>query len=134
MANTTTTVNEYYYAMIPASKNESGTGDLFFWTSNTACRGIPGNYGWSPRPEDAVHGYRRNKGDLIEVLVNTLALDIARGDWSIDEATAVEIRKVTEHIVKTTEEKVDPTAKVTEAALIEVGNEKYGWNYHEETT
>lgn len=133
MANTTTTKNEYYYAMIPASKNESGTGDLYFWFSNTARRGIPSDYGWSPDPEDVVHGYA-DKKTLLEFLRNTLALEIDRGAWSMNEATAVQIFKVTEKIVTTTEVKLVPSIKVKEAEITEIGECEYGWNGHEETT
>ena len=75
------TVEEFYYAMLPASGNESGTGDLYFWFSNTARRGMPSDYGWSTRPEDVIHGYA-TKEILLDFLHTTLALDIDRGTCS----------------------------------------------------
>ena len=131
---TTEKAVEYYYAMLPASKNESKTGDLYFWSTHCSVRGIPSDYGWSPDPEDAKEGYHTSKRDLIEKLVNTLALDIDRGKWSMEEATSVEIYKVTEKVVTTTEVTVEPANQVTEKAITEIGEEKYCWNGHEETT
>ena len=113
---TTEIEREFYYAMLPASGNESGTGDLYFWFSNTASRGIPSDYGWSTRPEDVKHGYA-SKETLLEFLNNTLALDIDRGTWSMDEATAVQIFKVTEKVVTTTTIALYPSLKVKESAL-----------------
>ena len=133
MPNTTTTENKYYYAMIPASKNESGTGDLYFWFSKTVRHGIPSDYGWSPKPEDVVHGYA-DKDTLLEFLHNTLALDIDRGAWNMDEATAVQIFKVTEKTVTTTEVALVPSIKVKKSEITEIGECEYGWNGHEETT
>ena len=103
-------VEEFYYAMLPASGNESGTGDLYFWFSNTARRGMPSDYGWSTRPEDVIHGYA-TKEILLDFLHTTLALDIDRGTWSMAEATAVQIFKVTEKTVTTTEVELDPSIK-----------------------
>lgn len=131
---TTEVEREFYYAMLPASGNESGTGDLYFWFSNMARRGIPSDYGWSTRPEDVKHGYSSSKDTLLEFLHNTLALDIDRGTWSMAEATAVQIFKVTEKVVTTTEVALEPSIKVEESEITEVGEEKYGWNGHEETT
>lgn len=131
---TTEVEREFYYAMLPASGNESGTGDLYFWFSNMARRGIPSDYGWSTRPEDVKHGYSSSKETLLEFLHNTLALDIDRGTWSMEEATAVQIFKVTEKVVTTTEVALEPSIKVEESEITEVGEEKYGWNGHEETT
>jgi hypothetical protein len=126
-------VEEFYYAMLPASGNESGTGDLYFWFSNTARRGMPSDYGWSTRPEDVIHGYA-TKEILLDFLHTTLALDIDRGTWSMAEATAVQIFKVTEKTVTTTEVELDPSIKVKESEITEIGECEYGWNGHEETT
>ena len=127
---TTEIERDYYYAMLPASGNESGTGDLYFWFSNTARRGIPSDYGWSTRPDDVKHGYSSSKDTLMEFLHNTLALDIDRGTWSMDEATAVQIFKVTEKTVTTTEVALEPSIKVKESEITEIGEEKYCWNGH----
>jgi hypothetical protein len=52
----------------------------------------------------------------------------------MDEATAVQIFKVTEKTVTTTEVALEPSIKVKESEITEIGEYKYGWNDHEETT
>ena len=94
---------------------------------------MPSDYGWSTRPEDVIHGYA-TKEILLDFLHTTLALDIDRGTWSMAEATAVQIFKVTEKTVTTTSVALEPSIKVKESEITEIGECEYGWNGHAVTT
>ena len=126
MATTKTVTGEKYYAKFPASANHDDHCDLYFWFSRTACRGIPSDYGWSPRPGDVEHGYL-DKDTLLRWLTNTMALEIDRGNWTLEEVAAIEIHKVSETVVTTSDDEIDESVKHIEDAIFEIGSEQYGW-------
>ena len=72
------------------------------------------------------HGYL-DKDTLLRWLTNTMALEIDRGNWSLEEVAAIEIHKVSETVVTTSEDEIDESVKHIEDAIFEIGSEKYGW-------
>jgi hypothetical protein len=122
---------EKYYAKFPASANNEEHCDLYFWYSHMARRGIPSDYGWTDDPNDVEYG---DKETLMEFLYHTLALEIDRGNWSLEDVASIEIHKVVENIVVETDDQIDSDTKVSQDSITEIGEYTYGWNDHEETT
>ena len=134
--------NKKYYAMVSADKNDDGE-TLYFWYGRFARRDVPSDYGWSPLEGDQSLD---DWDSLHRFLVNTLALDIDRGDCDEEFVDNIEIHcvetvteTVTEEtevdgkkkrVVKTVETQEDLISdyKVTMEEVTEVGEEKYGWN------
>jgi hypothetical protein len=96
-----------------------------------ARRGIPSDYGWTDDPNDVEYG---DKETLMEFLYHTLALEIDRGNWSLEDVASIEIHKVVENIVVETDDQIDSDTKVSQDSITEIGEYTYGWNDHEETT
>ena len=116
-------IEEMYYAVLPAEKAEHHE-TLYFWFSNYASRGFPSDYGWSNREQDKKYA---SKETLMEFLHNTLALEVDRGHWSLDEVEGVQIHKVIEKTITTTEDTLeDYGAGIKE--IEELGKQRYGWD------
>lgn len=88
-------VIEYYYAVLPAEKAEHHE-TLYFWFTDNSLNGFPDDYGWSNRPKDKKFA---DKERMMKFLHNTLAFELARGHWSIEEVEGVEIHKVVEKTI-----------------------------------
>jgi len=115
-------IEEMYYAVLPAEKAEHHE-TLYFWFSNYASRGFPSDYGWSNREQDKKYA---SKETLMEFLHNTLALEVDRGHWSLDEVEGVQIHKVIEKTITTTEDTLENYgAGIKE--IEELGKQRYGW-------
>ena len=116
-------IEEMYYAVLPAEKAEHHE-TLYFWFSNYASRGFPSDYGWSNREQDKKYA---SKETLMEFLHNTLALEVDRGHWSLDEVEGVQIHKVIEKTITTTEDTLENYgAGIKE--IEELGKQRYGWD------
>ena len=116
-------VEEMYYAVLPAEKAEHHE-TLYFWFSNYASRGFPSDYGWSNREQDKKYA---TKETLMEFLHNTLALEVDRGHWSLDEVEGVQIHKVIEKTITTTEDTLENYgAGIKE--IKKLGKQRYGWD------
>ena len=116
-------IEEMYYAVLPAEKAEHHE-TLYFWFSNYASRGFPSDYGWSNREQDKKYA---SKEILMEFLHNTLALEVDRGHWSLDEVEGVQIHKVIEKTITTTEDTLENYgAGIKE--IKKLGKKRYGWN------
>ena len=112
-----------YYAVLPAEKAEHHE-TLYFWFSNYASRGFPSDYGWSNRKQDKKYA---TKEILLEFLHNTLALEVDRGHWSLDEVEGVQIHKVIEKTITTTEDTLENYgAGIKE--IKKLGKKRYGWD------
>ena len=115
-------IEEMYYAVLPAEKAEHHE-TLYFWFSNYASRGFPSDYGWSNREQDKKYA---SKEILMEFLHNTLALEVDRGHWSLDEVEGVQIHKVIEKTITTTEDTLENYgAGIKE--IKKLGKQRYGW-------
>ena len=115
-------IEEMYYAVLPAEKAEHHE-TLYFWFSNYASRGFPSDYGWSNREQDKKYA---SKEILMEFLHNTLALEVDRGHWSLDEVEGVQIHKVIEKTITTTEDTLENYgAGIKE--IKKLGKKRYGW-------
>lgn len=122
MNNSREHIEEMYYAVLPAEKAEHHE-TLYFWFSNYASRGFPSDYGWSNREQDKKYAA---KEILMEFLHNTLALEVDRGHWSLDEVEGVQIHKVIEKTITTTEDTLENYgAGIKE--IKKLGKQKYGW-------
>ncbi len=95
MNNSREHIEEMYYAVLPAEKAEHHE-TLYFWFTNYASRGFPSDYGWSNREQDKKYA---SKETLMEFLHNTLALEVDRGHWSLEEVEGVQIHKVIEKTI-----------------------------------
>ena len=116
-------IEEMYYAVLPAEKAEHHE-TLYFWFSNYASRGFPSDYGWSNREQDKKYA---SKEILMEFLHNTLALEVDRGHWSLDEVEGVQIHKVIEKTITTTEDTLENYgAGIKE--IKNLGKKRYGWD------
>ena len=116
-------IEEMYYAVLPAEKAEHHE-TLYFWFSNYASRGFPSDYGWSNREQDKKYA---TKEILMEFLHNTLALEVDRGHWSLDEVEGVQIHKVIEKTITTTEDTLENYgAGIKE--IKKLGKQRYGWD------
>jgi hypothetical protein len=116
-------IEEMYYAVLPAEKAEHHE-TLYFWFSNYASRGFPSDYGWSNREQDKKYA---TKETLMEFLHNTLALEVDRGHWSLDEVEGVQIHKVIEKTITTTEDTLENYgAGIKE--IKKLGKQRYGWD------
>ena len=116
-------IEEMYYAVLPAEKAEHHE-TLYFWFSNYASRGFPSDYGWSNREQDKKYA---SKEILMEFLHNTLALEVDRGHWSLDEVEGVQIHKVIEKTITTTEDIIENYgAGIKE--IKKLGKQRYGWD------
>jgi hypothetical protein len=116
-------IEEMYYAVLPAEKAEHHE-TLYFWFSNYASRGFPSDYGWSNREQDKKYA---SKEILMEFLHNTLALEVDRGHWSLDEVEGVQIHKVIEKTITTTEDTLENYgAGIKE--IKKLGKQRYGWD------
>lgn len=116
-------IEEMYYAVLPAEKAEHHE-TLYFWFSNYASRGFPSDYGWSNREQDKKYA---SKEILMEFLHNTLALEVDRGHWSLDEVEGVQIHKVIEKTITTTEDTLENYgAGIKE--IKKLGKKRYGWD------
>ena len=116
-------IEEMYYAVLPAEKAEQHE-TLYFWFSNYASRGFPNDYGWSNREQDKKYA---SKEILMEFLHNTLALEVDRGNWSLEEVEGVQIHKVIEKTITTTEDTLENYgAGIKE--IEKLGKERYGWD------
>lgn len=123
MNNSREHIEEMYYAVLPAEKAEHHE-TLYFWFSNYASRGFPSDYGWSNREQDKKYA---SKETLMEFLHNTLALEVDRGHWSLDEVEGVQIHKVIEKTITTTEDTLENYgAGIKE--IEELGKQRYGWD------
>ena len=115
-------IEEMYYAVLPAEKAEHHE-TLYFWFSNYSSRGFPSDYGWSNREQDKKYA---SKEILLQFLHNTLALEVDRGHWSLDEVEGVQIHKVLEKTITTTEDTLENYgAGIKE--IKKLGKQKYGW-------
>ena len=115
-------IEEMYYAVLPAEKAEHHE-TLYFWFSNYASRGFPSDYGWSNREQDKKYA---SKEILMEFLHNTLALEVDRGHWSLDEVEGVQIHKVIEKTITTMEDTLENYgAGIKE--IKKLGKQRYGW-------
>lgn len=122
MNNSREHIEEMYYAVLPAEKAEHHE-TLYFWFSNYASRGFPSDYGWSNREQDKKYAA---KEILLEFLHNTLALEVDRGHWSLDEVEGVQIHKVIEKTITTTEDTLENYgAGIKE--IKKLGKKRYGW-------
>ena len=122
MNNSREHIEEMYYAVLPAEKAEHHE-TLYFWFSNYASRGFPSDYGWSNREQDKKYA---TKETLMEFLHNTLALEVDRGHWSLDEVEGVQIHKVIEKTITTTEDTLENYgAGIKE--IKKLGKKRYGW-------
>ncbi len=122
MNNSREHIEEMYYAVLPAEKAEHHE-TLYFWFSNYASRGFPSDYGWSNREQDKKYA---SKETLMEFLHNTLALEVDRGHWSLEEVEGVQIHKVIEKTITTTEDTLENYgAGIKE--IEELGKQRYGW-------
>lgn len=122
MNNSREHIEEMYYAVLPAEKAEHHE-TLYFWFSNYASRGFPSDYGWSNREQDKKYA---SKEILMEFLHNTLALEVDRGHWSLDEVEGVQIHKVIEKTITTTEDTLENYgADIKE--IKKLGKQRYGW-------
>ena len=116
-------IEEMYYAVLPAEKAEHHE-TLYFWFSNYASRGFPSDYGWSNREQDKKYA---SKEILMEFLHNTLALEVDRGHWSLEEVEGVQIHKVIEKTITTTEDTLENYgAGIKE--IKKLGKQRYGWD------
>ena len=116
-------IEEMYYAVLPAEKAEHHE-TLYFWFSNYASRGFPSDYGWSNREQDKKYA---SKEILMEFLHNTLALEVDRGHWSLEEVEGVQIHKVIEKTITTTEDTLENYgAGIKE--IKKLGKHRYGWD------
>jgi len=123
MNNSREHIEEMYYAVLPAEKAEHHE-TLYFWFSNYASRGFPSDYGWSNREQDKKYA---SKEILMEFLHNTLALEVDRGHWSLEEVEGVQIHKVIEKTITTTEDTLENYgAGIKE--IKKLGKERYGWD------
>lgn len=123
MNNSREHIEEMYYAVLPAEKAEHHE-TLYFWFSNYASRGFPSDYGWSNREQDKKYA---TKETLMEFLHNTLALEVDRGHWSLDEVEGVQIHKVIEKTITTTEDTLENYgAGIKE--IKKLGKQRYGWD------
>ena len=123
MNNSREHIEEMYYAVLPAEKAEHHE-TLYFWFSNYASRGFPSDYGWSNREQDKKYA---TKEILMEFLHNTLALEVDRGHWSLDEVEGVQIHKVIEKTITTTEDTLENYgAGIKE--IKKLGKQRYGWD------
>jgi len=123
MNNSREHIEEMYYAVLPAEKAEHHE-TLYFWFSNYASRGFPSDYGWSNREQDKKYA---TKEILMEFLHNTLALEVDRGHWSLDEVEGVQIHKVIEKTITTTEDILENYgAGIKE--IKKLGKQRYGWD------
>ena len=85
--------------------------------------GFPSDYGWSNREQDKKYA---SKEILMEFLHNTLALEVDRGHWSLDEVEGVQIHKVIEKTITTTEDTLENYgAGIKE--IKKLGKKRYGW-------
>lgn len=122
MNNSREHIEEMYYAVLPAEKAEHHE-TLYFWFSNYASRGFPSDYGWSNREQDKKYA---SKEILMEFLHNTLALEVDRGHWSLEEVEGVQIHKVIEKTITTTEDTLENYgAGIKE--IKKLGKQRYGW-------
>ena len=115
-------IEEMYYAVLPAEKAEHHE-TLYFWFSNYASRGFPSDYGWSNREQDKKYA---SKEILLEFLHNTLALEVDRGHWSLEEVEGVQIHKVIEKTITTTEDTLENYGAGIEK-IKKIGKKRYGW-------
>lgn len=123
MNNSREHIEEMYYAVLPTEKAEHHE-TLYFWFSNYASRGFPSDYGWSNREQDKKYA---SKETLMEFLHNTLALEVDRGHWSLEEVEGVQIHKVIEKTITTTEDTLENYgAGIKE--IEELGKQRYGWD------
>ena len=123
MNNSREHIEEMYYAVLPAEKAEHHE-TLYFWFSNYASRGFPSDYGWSNREQDKKYA---TKEILMEFLHNTLALEVDRGHWSLDEVEGVQIHKVIEKTITTTEDTLENYgAGIKE--IKKLVKQRYGWD------
>lgn len=116
-------IEEMYYAVLPAEKAEHHE-TLYFWFSNYASRGFPSDYGWSNREQDKKYA---TKEILMEFLHNTLALEVDRGHWSLDEVEGVQIHKVIEKTITTTEDTLENYGAGIKK-IKKLGKKRYGWD------